>query len=288
MQFRIGVNLGDVIVKGERIYGDGVNVAARVEGLAKGGGICVSGTVYDQVVNKLSFAFDNLGEHTVKNIAEPVRVYAVDLETEKTSTEKDKPSRRGVWTAAVVILAVIAVIGVVFWDKGKVPQKPTGEETTPPTLSEKPSIAVIPFLDMSPEKDQEYFCDGMAEEIITALTRVEGLRVASRTSSFQFKGKDSDISYNRQTAQCKPLVLEGSVRKAGNTLRITAQLINVADDTHLWTDNYNRELKNVFAIQDEIAQAITKALQVEIMGEGGCTLWPKPILRISKPMTYTY
>ena len=124
MHYRIGINLGDVLVEGDRIYGDGVNVAARVESLAEGGGISVSGTVYDQVASKLSYAFDNMGEHTVKNIAEPVRVYAVRWDVEKTSIQKDQPSQRRKWITALVIVAVMAVIGMVFWDKGKTTQKP--------------------------------------------------------------------------------------------------------------------------------------------------------------------
>ncbi len=273
MNFRIGVNLGDVIVDGERIYGDGVNVAARVESLAEGGGISVSGTVYDQVANKLSFAFENLGEHIVKNIADPVRVYAVRWDVEKTSTGIDKPSRRGVWIAAVVIMVVFAVIGlgVVFWDKGKSLEKPTVEETTSPTLSETPSIAVLPFIDLSPEKDQEYFSDGIAEELLNAFTKIAGLRVAARTSSFRFKVKDLDISSIGEQLNVTT-VLEGSVRKDGNNLRITAQLINVADGFNIWTETYNREMKNIFAIQDEISQAIVKALHVELIGEEGASL----------------
>ncbi len=244
MLFRIGVNLGDVLVEGERIYGDGVNVAARVESLAEGGGICISGIVHDQVLNKLSYTFDNLGEHTVKNIADPVRVYAVRWDVEKTPAGKDKPSKRRVWATVVVIVAVFAVIGigVVFWDKGKSLEKPTVEETTSPTLSETPSIAVLPFIDLSPEKDQEYFSDGIAEELLNAFTKIAGLRVAARTSSFRFKGKDLDIpSIGKQLNVTT--VLEGSVRKAGNNLRITAQLINVADGFNLWAETYNRELK---------------------------------------------
>ena len=271
MNFRIGINLGDVIADGDRIYGDGVNVAARVESLAEGGGICVSGTVYDQVEGKLSYAFNFLGEQTVKNIEKPVRLYQARWDSEKTSTRKVKPSKRRVWITALVIVAVMAVIGVVYWHKGKVPQKPTGEETTPLTLSEKPSIAVLPFLDLSPERDQEYFCDGITEELINAFTKVEGLRVAARTSSFRYKGKDSDISTIGEQLNVTT-VLEGSVRKAGNNLRITAQLINVADGFHLWSESYDRELKNIFAIQDEISQAITKALHVELMGEAGAPL----------------
>ena len=256
MNFRIGVNLGDVLVEGDRIYGDGVNVAARVESLAEGGGICVSGTVHEHVANKLSYTFDNLGEHTVKNIAEPVRVYAVRWDEEKTSAVKDKPSKRWVWTSAVVV--VVAAIAFIVWRQ--VYEEP---------LTEKPSIAVLPFRDMSPERDQEYFCEGMAEEILNVLAKVEGLRVASRTSSFRFR--DSDIPTIGEQLNVTT-VLEGSVRKEGNTIRITAQLNNAADDVHLWSEKYDRELKNVFAIQDEIAHAITKVLQVKLMGEAGAPL----------------
>ncbi len=243
MHYRIGINLGDVIVDGDRIYGDGVNVAARVESLAEGGGICVSGTVYDHVVNKLPYSFDNQGEHSVKNIAEPVRVYAVRWDEEKTSTVKDKPSKRLVWTSFVVL--VVAAIAFIVWR-----QFFQESISLPPT--EIPSIAVLPFRDMSPEKDQEYFCEGIAEEILNALAQIEGLRVASRTSSFRFR--DAAITTIGEQLNVGT-VLEGSVRKLGNTIRITAQLIDVADDIHLWSKKYDRELKNVFAIQDEIAQA---------------------------------
>ena len=260
MNFRIGVNHGDVIVDGERIYGDGVNVAARVESLAEGGGICVSGIVYDQVVNKLSYAFDDLGEHTVKNIAEPVHVYAVHWDVEKASEVKDKPSKRWVWTAVAVM--VVAALAFIVWRQ--VYREP---KSIPET--EIPSIAVLPFLDLSPDKDQEYFSDGMAEEILNALAQVEGLRVAARTSSFRLRneaisaiGEQLNVDY----------VLEGSVRKEGNAIRITAQLNNAADSFHLWSKNYDRELKNIFALQDEIAQAITQVLQVKLMGEAGAPL----------------
>ncbi len=272
MNFRIGINLGDVIVDGVRIYGDGVNVAARVESLAEGGGICVSSTIHDQIANKLSYTFNNLGEHTVKNIAEPVRVYAVRWDTEKATTQKDKPFKRGVWIAAVVLIVLALAINVwlqVYKESNSLPQKPTGEETTPPALSETPSIAVLPFRDMSPEKDQEYFCEGIAEEILNALAQIEGLRVASRTSSFRFK--DEAISTIGEKLNVTT-VLEGSVRKEGNAIRITAQLNNAVDDFHLWSKNYDRELKNIFALQDEIALAITQVLKVKLMGEAGAPL----------------
>jgi adenylate cyclase len=257
MNFRIGVNLGDVIVDGDRIYGDGVNVAARVESLAEGGGICVSGTVYDQVANKLSYTFDDLGEHTVKNIAEPVRVYAVRWDVEKASTGKDKSYKLGLWIVAVVL--VLSALSVIVWRQ--VYKEPI---SLPPT--EIPSIAVLPFRDMSPEKDQEYFCEGIAEEILNALAQVEGLRVAARTSSFRLR--DESISTIGEQLNVKT-VLEGSVRKEGNNIRITAQLNNAVDEFHLWSKNYDRELKSVFDIQDEIAHAITKVLKLKLMGEAG-------------------
>ncbi len=260
MNYRIGINLGDVIVDGDRIYGDGVNVAARVESLAEGGGISVSGTAYDQVLNKLSYTFNNLGEHTVKNIAEPVRVYVVRWEVEKASTGKDKSYKLGLWTVAVVL--VLSALSVIVWRK--VYEKPI---SLPP--KEIPSIAVLPFRDMSPEKDQEYFCEGMAEEILNTLAQVEGLRVAARTSSFRLRNEA--VSTIGEQLNVKT-VLEGSVRKEGNNIRVTAQLNNAADSFHLWSKNYDRELKNVFAIQDEIAQAITNALQVKLMGEASAPL----------------
>ncbi len=260
MNYRIGINLGDVIVDGERIYGDGVNVAARVESLAEGGGICVSGTIYDHVANKLSYTFDDLGEHTVKNIADPVRVYAVRWDTEKKSTQKVKLPTRWVWKAAAVI--VVLAIAFIFWR-----QFYEGSKSIPET--EIPSIAVLPFIDLSPEQDQAYFCEGMAEEILNALAQIEGLRVASRTSSFRFR--DEAISTIGEKLNVTT-VLEGSVRKEGNSIRITAQLNNAVDDFHLWSKNYDRELKNIFALQDEIAQAITQVLQVKLMGESGAPL----------------
>ncbi len=260
MNYRIGVNLGDVIVEGERIYGDGVNVAARVESLAEGGGICVSGTVHEHVANKLSYTFDNHGEHTVKNIAELVRVYAVRWDVEKTSAVKDKPSKRWVWTSTVVV--VVAAIAFIVWRQ--VYEKP---KSLPET--EIPSIAVLPFRDMSPKKDQEYFCEGMAEEILNALVQIEGLRVAARTASFRLR--DSDFFSIGEQLNVGT-VLEGSVRKAGNKLRITAQLVKAKDSFHLWSETYDRDLKDIFAIQDEIAHAITQMLQVKLMGEAGAPL----------------
>ena len=227
MEFRIGVNLGDVVEDGERIYGDGVNIAARIEGLADAGGICISRSAYDQVKKKLNFRYEYLGEHQVKNIDEPVRVYNVLMEPEA---------------------------------------KETITELKPPEKSkDKPSIAVLPFVNMSNDPEQEYFSDGMSEELIGALAKLEGLKVISRTSAFYFKGKDVDLRIIGEKLKVDN-VLEGSVRKAGKQLRISAQLIKVADDTHLWSETYDRELKDVFAIQDEISQAVVQNLKVKLLG----------------------
>jgi len=223
MQFRIGINLGDVIQEGERIYGDGVNIAARIEGLADGGGICISRTVYDQVKNKLSLGYKYMGEHTVKNIAEPVRVYRVLMEPD---------------------------IGIPKITKAfKFP--------------DKPSIAVLPFLNMSGDPEQEYFSDGITEEIITGLSNISHLFVIARNSTFTYKEKPVKV---QQVAEELGIsyVLEGSVRKAGNRIRITAQLVDAITGHHLWAERYDRDLKDIFAIQDEITMKIVTALQVEL------------------------
>jgi adenylate cyclase len=233
MEFRIGINVGDVVVEGERIYGDGVNIAARLEALAEGGGICISGTVYDQVENKLDLGYTDLGQQSVKNIARPVRVYRVELDPEAVSP------------AAPSVEDVPA------------------EETTLPTLPDKPSIAVLPFVNLSQDPEQEYFSDGMTEDLITDLSKLAGLFVISRNSVFVYKGKaikSEDVSRELGVRY----VLEGSVRKAGNRVRITAQLIDATSDYHLWAERYDRELQDIFELQDEVTQKIVSALAVKL------------------------
>jgi len=223
MAFRIGINLGDVIEEGERIYGDGINIAARIEGLADGGGICISGTVFEQVESKLSLDFDYLGEQSVKNIKKPVRVYKVRMEGGVSDVELSR----------------------------ELP------------LPDKPSIAVLPFVNMSGDPGQEYFSDGITEEIITGLSKIPRMHVIARNSTFTYKrkpvkaqqvGKELGVQY----------VLEGSVRKAGNRIRVTAQLIDTITGYHLWAERYERELADIFALQDEITMKILTALQVEL------------------------
>ena len=192
MMFRIGINLGDVIEEDGRIYGDGVNIAARIEGLADAGGICLSGTAYDQIVNKLDLKYENLGEHNVKNIRRPIRVYKIpgEIESEK---ENEEP-----------------MLGSII-------------DMTVPV--DKPSIAVLPFVNMSGDKEQEYFADGMTEEIITALSKVPDILVIASTSSFSYKGQRIKIQQVGKELGVS-FVLEGSTRKSGNRLRVTAQLLD--------------------------------------------------------------
>jgi TolB-like protein/class 3 adenylate cyclase len=225
IEFRVGVNLGDVIVEGKDIYGDGVNVAARLEGLAEPGGICVSRTVRNQVRDKLPYAFEDMGEQSVKNIARSVRVYCVRL------------GRRVATTTEPV------------------------RSTLP--LPNKPSIAVLPFQNMSGDAEQEYFADGIVEDLITALSRVKWLFVIARNSSFVYKSKVADV---RQVARELGVryVLEGSVRKGGSRLRITGQLIEAATGSHIWADRFDGELADVFDLQDRITANVVGAIEPKL------------------------
>ncbi|OGP90490.1 MAG: hypothetical protein A2157_12690 [Deltaproteobacteria bacterium RBG_16_47_11] len=232
MEFRIGVNLGDVIEDGEHILGDGVNIAARLESLADAGGICISGTAFDQIKNKLNLGYKYLGEQAVKNIADPIRVYRVLME----------PKRAG------------KVIG-------ERKAKPRKKMAFP--LPDKPSIAVLPFVNMSRDPEQEYFSDGITEEIITALSKVPNLFVIARNSTFTYKGKPVKVKQVSEELGVR-YVLEGSVQKSGDKVRITAQLIDALSSRHLWAERYDRDLKDIFALQDEITMKVITALQVEL------------------------
>jgi adenylate cyclase len=270
MLFRIGVNLGDVIEEGNRIYGDGVNIAARLEGLAEAGGICISGSAHEPIKNKLALGYEYIGEHRVKNIAEPLKVYRVPTGPKaafpKEGNEKKAKIKNWQWTALGAVGAIIFIIGAVaiwtFYLRG--PSIVSDQAPVASDLKEAPkTIAVLPFDDLSPGKDQEYFSDGLSEELINKLSQVKDLQVTARTSSFFFKGKDVDMPTIGEKLGVTYL-LEGSVRKSKNQLRITAQLIKAADDYHLWSETYERELKDIFDIQDDIAKAVTTALSVNL------------------------
>ena len=275
MEFRIGVNLGDVVAEADRIYGDGVNIAARIEGLAKPGGICVSRTAYDQVKNKLKLGYEYLGEHSVKNIAEPVRVYRVLMEPEaagKVIGEKrflGKISRRAAITT-IIILAIVAG-GLIGWNLYLQQSKkvePASLDKMLYPLPDNPSIAVLPFDNMSADPEQEYFSDGITEEIITALTKVPNIFVIARNSTFAYKGKPVKIKQVSEELGVR-YVLEGGVRRAGDRIRITAQLIDAIKGHHLWAERYDGTMGDVFDLQDKITQKIIAALAVILTQDKG-------------------
>jgi len=270
MEFRIGVNLGDVMVDGEQIYGDGVNVAARLESLAEPGSIFISGSVHEQVGNKLALGYQDLGEQSVKNIAKPVRVYRVLLETggatpRETRRVARKYLRRGVFSIAA--LAIIATTVVLVQHLSLKP--PTPSASIPPAqtpalpLPDKPSIAVLPFTNMSGDRDQEYFSDGITDDLTTALSRLPDLFVIARTSAFTYKGKAIKVQEISQQLGVK-YVLEGSVRKADNQVRITAQLVDATTGDHIWAEHYDRALRDIFALQDEIVRRIVTTLNLQL------------------------
>ncbi len=228
IRLRIGVNLGDIIIDGDDIYGDGVNVAARLEPLAEPGGVCVSAIVYESVGNRIEVDFRDGGEVAVKNIARPIRVWKWHPDS---GAEATAPQTR-----------------------------PAVAQTAEP---EPPSIAVLPFTNMSGDPEQEYFSDGITEDIITDLSKVGGLLVIARNSSFAYKGKSPDIRAVGRELGVKS-VLEGSIRRAGNRVRITAQLINAANGGHVWAERYDRDLTDIFEVQDEVTRHIVEALKVKL------------------------
>ena len=223
IELRVGISLGDVIVEGDDLYGRGVNIAARMESLAEPGGICISGNVYEQVRGAVALTFDDLGEQKVKNITSPVYAYRVHLG----SSGVTKPDRQQV--------------------------------SAPPPLSEKPSIAVLPFQNLSGDLDQEYFADGMVEDIITALSRIRWLFVIARNSSFTYKGRAVDVKQVGRELGVR-YVLEGSVRKAANRVRITAQLINASTGSHIWADHFDGGLDDIFDLQDQVTASVVGAI----------------------------
>jgi TolB-like protein/class 3 adenylate cyclase/Tfp pilus assembly protein PilF len=273
MLFRIGVNLGDIVEEEDRIYGNGVNIAARLEGLAEAGCICISRTTYDQVKNKLELGYEYLGEHSVKNISEPVHVYRVLMEPEavgKVIGEKRKEKR---WMAlAAVIVLLIGVGGLAGWylyiEQAKRIEPASVEEMTFP-LPEKPSIAVLPFDNISGDSEQDYIADGFTENIITGLSQIPEMFVIARNSVFTYKGKPVKIKQVSEELGVK-YVLEGSIQKAGDRLRVNAQLIDALEGHHLWAERYDRELNDLFKLQDEITIKILKALRMKLVvgGEG--------------------
>ncbi|MEE8571763.1 MAG: adenylate/guanylate cyclase domain-containing protein, partial [Gemmatimonadota bacterium] len=270
MDFRIGVHMGDVRVEAGRIYGDGVNIAARLEGLAPPGGICISATVHDQVRNKLEVGYEDLGDLTVKNMPEQVRVY--ELRLARVEIEPPRSSagpRRGLRTTALVsgtVLLLLAVGIAVTWPRplGLILDL-AGLSGPPvnPALPDEPSIVVLPFANLSGDPEQEYFSDGITEDLTTDLSGNPFLFVISRNSAFTYKGKAVKAEEVGRELGVR-YVLEGSVRKAEGRVRITAQLIDATTGFHLWSERYDRDLADIFSLQSEISEKILAAVGVEI------------------------
>jgi adenylate cyclase len=286
MQFRIGINLGDVLQEGGRIYGDGVNIAARIESLAEAGGISISGTVYDAIENKIGLEYEYLGEQEVKNIDKPVRVYRVISYPGAAAHRVVKPKRAvgKTWRNVVVAIAAVLILGagvLAAWHFYLRPAPPPAEVASeqtpapespgemPPPVSDKPSIAVLPFANISGDHKEDYLSDGITEQIITALSKTPKMLVIARNSVFTYKGKPVMVQQVSEELGVR-YVLEGSVQKEGDRLRITAQLIDAKTGNHIWSDRYDRELKDLFAVQDEITMRVIEGLRVELTeGEPG-------------------
>jgi adenylate cyclase len=273
MQFRIGINLGDVVEEGERIYGDGVNIAARMEGLAEGGAICISGTVYDAIESKIGLEYEYLGEQEVKNIPKPIRAYRV-LSFPGAAAHRVIKARKAVgktWRSVIVAVAVVLIVGaaVAIWNFYLRPAPPlevASIEKMAFPLPDKPSIAVLPFVNMSDDPKQEYFSDGLTDQIINGLSKIPYLFVIARNSTFIYKGKPVKVQKVAEDLGVK-YVLEGSVQRTAGQIRITAQLIDAITGHHLWSEKYDRSLKDIFAIQDDITLEIMKAMHVTTRGE---------------------
>jgi TolB-like protein/class 3 adenylate cyclase len=258
--FRIGINLGDVVVEGEDLLGDGVNIAARLEQLCEPGGVLISGTAYDHLQGRLGLPIEDAGEQRVKNIERPVRAYRVRLDGTAARFNLRRLPRFGRRTAAaaIILFLLVAAAGGWWWRVS---------EPTDPPLPDKPSIAVLPFTNMSGDPTQEYFSDGITEDIITALAQSEGLFVIARNSSFAYKGKTVDVRQVGRELGVR-YVLEGSVQRSGKRLRITAQLIDAFIGAHTWTERWDREMSDLFAVQDEIARKIAGSIGAIGAGHG--------------------
>ena len=269
VKFRIGLNLGEVIVDRGEVYGNGVNVAARLETLAEPGGICISGAAHDAIGNKLPLAYEYLGEHEVKNIDSPVRAYRVNFTGQPTTVNKvaaSPPAKKRSHLSIAVIAALIAVAGAIAIWQFNIKRPTVVAQAADPVLAMPtgPAIAVLPFTNMSGDPKEDYFSDGLTEDIIAELARFRELNVLARNTTFQHKGQSVDVPAVGRKLGAK-YVLEGSVRKSGSQLRVTAQLIDAQSGTHVWAERYDRDISEVFAVQDEIAGKIAAT----ITGMGG-------------------
>ncbi len=288
IELRIGIHIGDVVHRGGDVYGDGVNIASRIEALAGAGGICVSMDVERQIRNALEARFEKLAPTELKNISVPMDLFRIVLPWEKQAkaqpaetsvSGRSFPVSRLAWVGAIVLAAAGAASWFVHQSSKQVVSSPSvstsdAAPSAAPAANQK-SIAVLPFVNMSADKGDEYLSDGVSEELITALSKISGLQVKARTSSFAFKGKNEDIEKIGELLHVSHL-LEGSVARAGNKLRISAQLIQASDGNHLWSDTYDREMKDIFAVRSEVAQQVAEALQIRLLGEDKKRLEKKP------------
>ncbi|UCH46849.1 MAG: adenylate/guanylate cyclase domain-containing protein, partial [Betaproteobacteria bacterium] len=265
MQFRIGINLGDIVEADDVIYGDGVNIAARLESLAEPGGITISGTAYDHVENKLPLSFEYAGEHQVKNIDRDVRVY--NVRSQSKTQEKAQRSSKHVGIALASLVVIAAIVAVTIYQFGDSAESGSDFEKVPAA-----SIAVLPFANMSGDPKQEYFADGITDTLITDLSKLRGLLVIARNSAFTYKNKSVDIKTIGRELGVRH-VLEGSVQRAGDRIRLNAQLLDAQSGDHLWAERFDRPITDVFAVQDEITQRIVTELEVELVEGERARIW---------------
>lgn len=283
IRFRMGINLGDVIVDENDIFGDGVNVAARLESLAKPGGICISRQVRDQIRDKLAFALEDLGDIEVKNVSRPVRVFRVHLDQESGPSSlaasaavvtRKKPGRRAVVTAATLLVALVGLGGFALWQFQDAGPDRSTSQVSPSPIPSKPSVAVLPFNNVNGVKEQEYFVNGLTDDLITDLSKVSGLFVIARNSVFSFK--DSTVSLKEISDQLGVrFVVEGSVRRSGDRIRVNARLVEGNNGQQVWAERYDRTIDDIFAVQDDLVSRIVSALAVELTGPEKSKLSPR-------------
>ena len=272
LDFRIGINVGDIIIDGDDIFGDGVNVAARLEALADPGGICVSRVVRDQVLDKLSFAFEDLGAQEVKNIARPVEVFRVDLGSGTPQTQSRgrrwwqrlPRSRERRWLGAVFVALLVIGATIAWYIQSSRTTFREAASVPPATmLPDRPSLAVLPFISLGGSPENSYFADGMTDDIITELSKLSGILIIARNSSWTYKGKSVKVQQVAKDLGVR-YVLEGSVRREGDTVRINAQLVDALAGQHLWAERYDGSIRDVFALQDKVIGQIVAALAVKL------------------------
>jgi len=282
MEFRIGVNLGDVIEEESRIYGDGVNIAARLEGLAEAGGICISGTAFDQVKGKLSLGYRFVGKQTVKNIPDPIRAYKVLMGPEYAGKVigEEKPKKwRWLQVAAVMLVAITATFFISNIYFGPPPIESVSVDKMAFPLPDKPSIVVLPFDNLSGDPKEDYFSDGLTEQIITTLSGYPCLFVIARQSAFHYKGTSVKIQKVAEDLGVR-YVLKGGVQKSGGKVRITVQLIDAISGSYIWSERYDRQLKDIFDLQDEITIKVMNNMVAELVEGEQVRRWTQKVTNL--------